>query len=246
MNIIFIKKGNYLMLNTELLIEYESIMVGKRDSYATLYFKKDDPESDAIALLRYALLEVLNWTADMIIDYATPKLLDVLNLSRPIAKLSWPSEFDHDEDMFFIAWKIDPQKIKYSQKDFVLNIYARILEGKRQKFPKNFFGGVEGEYNSELCLQYIINQKLAFNTVEDMYAFFAEDKKSLMFLVENSLDSPVDQTFSSPLEYLHESLPNFQKNEFYYHYYDFVRSFRGYNKFRKPRNLPKRRQKNKK
>ena len=210
----------------EMLIEYENILIGKSSSYPTLYMKKSDPEIDAITIIRYAFLEVLGWTADMIRDYATPALIDALKIGRPVSQLNWPPEFDHTQDMFFIAWKVDPKAVHYTDNDFILNTYARVLTVARKKYPKNFFGGVQGEYNAKLCMQYIVNQKLSFDSVYALYEYFADDKRGMKFLKNNYLESPAKQIFGSPLKMLHESLPDSQKNTFLYVYYDFMKSYR--------------------
>ena len=55
-----------------------------------------------------------------------------------------------------------------------------------------------------------------------MYMFFADTPQAIKFLKSVKLKTPLDLLYASPLEYMHESLPESQKDEFLFKFAEFT------------------------
>lgn len=93
------------------------------------------------------------------------------------------------------------------------------------KFPKEYMDGNDGLIKSCVCFQFMLKEFFIFHSVKEMYEHFASPKGITDLRVYRLY--PLSITFfDTPIDYLHESLPSSQKNEFYYHYYKFQKLFK--------------------
>lgn len=208
------------MKNHAALVEYEEILLGKRRVFSKIYVGNNTPEREIIPVFKYAF-SLLGWSVRDIRDFTTLDILKALKLYRLYIHLKKPGEIDPEKDIFYLAYKIYPEVLGYSKRDTVLNTYEKVMNGLRSKLPKNFFEGSEGELNATICMQHQLS-KANFSDSEEMYKFFSDKKKGEAFLKKNKLDIFYKNVYGHPIDFLHESLPDEQKNEFYYYYYKFL------------------------
>lgn len=204
------------MKNIGLIMEYEDILLGKRKDFSSEYMGKTAIAKDIKEILKYVYEDLLHWSPQTIRDYNNPTLVESLHLTRPIKKIDFPAELTHEEDLFYVAKYLYPDKIKCSKKNLTLRVYERVMSGDLVKFPKKFFSDAEGELNLNICFQYAVAQKLHVKSIEDLYEYFADREQGLEFLKENRLYNPFLDYYEYPIDLLHESLPSSQKNMLYY------------------------------
>ena len=120
------------------------------------------------------------------------------------------------------AWQIaiglqDVDGLKTS--DYLLDnmaVYKKVLSGELRKFPKNFFMNAKNAENIRICLRYAIRENLSFSSVEELYDFFSNESQAVNFLRKVKLYSVYKDFFHTPVQMLHESLAESQKNEWLY------------------------------
>lgn len=205
-----------------IIAEYEDTLIGKRKSISPFYFSYGETGNMKLALqvMKYAFETYLQWSPQDLQACLTYEVLERLHLKSLLRYVVFPPELDVSQDLFYIAWLLYPETLHFDQKDLILRVYQKLLEGRQQKFPKEFFTGSDGLTRSQVCLRYMIEQYLTFSSIKDMYAFFAAEachkvlrKYKLLVVCRDLYDTPVD--------YLHASLARGQQDEFWYRYYDF-------------------------
>lgn len=204
------------MSNIGLLMEYEDILLGKRKDFSSEYMGKGALSKDVKEILKYVYEDLLHWSPSTIRDYNNPALVKNLHLLRPIKKIPFPVELTAEEDLFYVAKYLYPDKIRCSKKNLTLRVYERIMSGDLIKFPKKFFADAEGELNLNICFQHAVSQHLCVTSIEELYNYFADKEKGVEFLKEHRLHSPFLDYYEYPIDLLHESLPSSQKNMLYY------------------------------
>lgn len=210
------------MENIGMLIEYEDVLLKKRRDFSPAYMGARTLQKDAAVILKFAFEDLLGWTPEMVRDYITPKLIHALHLKKPISKIKFPPELSKKDDLFYLAWMMYPETVNCSKRALTLRVYQKVQNGTLQKFPKNFFADAEGNLNMSICLQYAINQNLFVGSVQELYLFFSDKKKAYGFLKKAKLLAPCLENHEYPIDMLHASLPDAERNELYYHYGRFL------------------------
>ena len=100
------------------------------------------------------------------------------------------------------------------------------------RYPKDYMYGYLGMLRAKICLQYSINQNCVFKSADDLYAFFAS-KECIKYLKANKLYQLYVSFYTSPLEYMHDSMPSNIKNDFLYHNYMFLLRLRQFEESKK-------------
>lgn len=211
-----------------LLMEYEEILLGKREDFSSVYLKKRLPQEDVEELFRYVFGSLLEWTPSQVRDYSSKKLLSLLHLEKPYRYLVFPPELDRDRNVFYLGHLLYPDRIKYTRRDMVISIYQRVLSGEMTKFPKTFFTGEDGRANMITCMKYVLNSYFDFHSAWDMYSYFASRKKGMAFMRRYHMTVPCSELFGDPLTCLHECLPDDEARELYYYYFQFRNALEGY------------------
>ena len=68
------------------------------------------------------------------------------------------------------------------------------------------------------CLNYVITQREDFNNLDELYSTFAGGSGNA-FLSKYRLDTAKKYNWEYAIDYLHDSLPEEDKDELLYHYY---------------------------
>lgn len=210
------------MIKTSLLVDYEKVMVNdKYKNYKVVqqYEEAQEGVKNAAYIIRYVFESILEWSPSMIRDYFTPQISKWLNLENCIDKIPFPSELDKSRDYFYIASFLYPKELPYKKKHIVLDLYEKERCKKKPKFNRGFFKHANGKENFNICMRYIVSEKFINASKEDIYSFFSENKPSRAFLRENNLLDAMSVHYSTPLEAVHNVLPDVDKDDTLYYYY---------------------------
>ena len=145
-----------------------------------------------------------------------------MKLEQMVGYIAFPSDVTK-EDTEYILYLLYPKYIDYDVKRYTLRIYEKVLNNQG-RYPKDYMYGYLGMLRAKICLQYSINKNCLFKSIDDLYSFFAS-KDCIKYLKANKLYQLYTSFYSSPLEYLHDSMPSSIKNEFLYHNYTFMKKF---------------------
>lgn len=211
----------------DLAYTYEQYLLGNNKISKHVYFEagKDKSEEIALIMLRYSVENLLKWTPRQMAENFGPEVIKKMKLQNIIDKIEIPSELDPKKDYFYYAHLLYPDKIPYNEKRAILNAFQNLFrldengEPIAKKLKKGFLEGVAGEYRLKICLQYILENE-GFSTIKEMYETFSKPAGNKL-LRKYKLEVPARFHFASALDFLHESLPESQKSNFYYTYFKY-------------------------
>ena len=212
-------------MDTKLILhEYQKLLLGNSHQISPRIFGLSPiaAEKGSIAIIRYVVEELLEWTPDQMRYHFTPEIISHFKLERFINCIQLPPETTRD-DTFVYAHKLYPNIIKLNRRELSILMFNRVMAGKIQKFPKGFFDDELGRERAVYCLNYALSEYENFKSVDDLYeAFTGESGRKIIrkYRLENALR----KIFGSPLEYLHESLSPEDRDETLYHYTAFIHS----------------------
>jgi hypothetical protein len=211
-----------------LLYEYTNVLCGTNKDISTIFFKKGPSAQNeifAIELLKYMFEIFLRWTPEDACARFDKQVADEMHVSRIIKYLPI-SDMEPDIDYSYIVHLVYPDIIPYDKDRLTIRIYKAILDdnNSRSKFPKGFFDGIDGRRKACVCFRYMIENYFAFDSIEAMYSFFST-KEGEASLNKYGLYLALKDVFVSPVKYLHETLPQDEKNDFLYFYYDIMYNY---------------------
>ena len=208
--------------NTSLMFEYELILLGKKNSFSPYFFNYNAEFNEKMALqvFKYAIEGFLKWTPKEAELYLNENIINLMKLDSIVRFIRFPAELDPNKDFFYIVHLLYPNVVKFNSRELILKTYKDVLSGKLYKFPKEYLSGSMGVTRACICFQYMVSQFLPFNNIEEMYKFFSTTN-GVKALKKYRLYAICTDIFDYPIDFLHESLSNKQKNEFFYHYYKF-------------------------
>ena len=209
-----------------LLLEYDDIIIGKRNSFSNELFTKDQKSSQTMVLkvFRYAFKTYLKWPADKIATFISKELLVKMHLWTLVKYIKFPPGYDSKSDLYYIVTLIFPQK-RLSIRDKAIHVYERMLQSeKKTKYPKDYFMGADGIVRAGCCFQYALNNLVEFYTINDIFYDFTgyDSIANLKKIYLNNATS----LFDSLTDFVNFTLPEENKNPFYYHYYKFKEQIR--------------------
>ena len=214
------------MVKQEAYLEYEKILSGQRQNFPPHFFNDSEIRNreNAIAIVKYALCDILGWGPDVIIKSLDKRVIRDLKLDTVLPYIKIPDEFAGDIDGRFFAHLIYPDRYHYNSDDLTIEIYKRLISGRKKGIPKNFFKDEAGRHRARLCFSYALRNLFTFSSIEEVYETFYEIKGK-SFLSSAMLTGAVEE-FDTPLDLLHESLADTQKDDFLFHYYKFKYCYR--------------------
>ena len=209
--------------NTDLLAEYDDILLGKRNNFSGRFFNKEvnvaSNEENALYIMKYAFTHYLRWSPEDLeanLNYALMKKLRLLSLMRYI---DYPVEYDKHKDFYYLV-TLTFRKNTVTIKSKTIHTYEKILSGEQKKYPKDYFLGSEGFVRAGVCLQYMIEHFVHYETLNELYGLFAS-RRGTEILKENKLLNVAKDIFETPVDYFNFSIPKDQRNEELFHYYKF-------------------------
>lgn len=212
-------------LAKSLQVEYDELMCGKRRTFSSSHFGKRSSENcveNAKIVIKYALDTYIGWPVEVMFYRLDMSVMSKLKLVPIIKYLKIPPEYDRDRDTFYILSVVYDRYIP-GKRSRTVHMYERALEGKVQKFPKEYFSGPEGRKRAIFCLQYLVNQKYPFMSPEELYAESGKPSWTTM-LKESRLYPICKAQFGDPVTFLHASLSVEQRDDFMYHYMKYMHS----------------------
>lgn len=213
-------------MSLEIAMEYEEILLGKRKKYSSRFKGENLTQIDIRDFADYVFREILGWTPHMAKDYFCEEIMDNLHLRTILKNINFPQGIS-EKDGYYIAYFTYPEIFKTSSKDIIIRAYEAHIHNKQMRNYSGFFVGADGEVNARVIMQHAIRYYLVPVSVEDMYEFFADEKKYDSFMRTYDLYTPMKAFYDLPLEYMHESLDDQQKNEMLYRKLMFDRMMSG-------------------
>ena len=212
---------NYLT-KRELIREYEEILVGRRKRISTFYINGNvmPLEDVAITIFRYVFDELLKWKPETAIEYFTEAIAKQLMLEPYIKMIKFPNDID-STDLWYIVYKTYPKDIPIDIRSLTIRTYTYVLEGKKKRFPTNFFSGINEKFKAAICLNHAVNCFLHFDNLNEYYKYFAEPTGK-EFIRNHYLGKVCRECFSSALEYAHMALHPEQRNEMLFEFYKYM------------------------
>lgn len=204
--------------------EYEEILIGNRKKISSNYFLFDKKGNERVALsvIRYAIENLLGWDVHNAINLFNSNYISFMKLDQMVKYIVFPSDVTKD-DTEYILYLLYPKYVDYDIKRYTLRIYEKVMNNEG-RYPKDYMYGYLGMLRAKICLQYAINQNLLFKSADDLYNFFAS-KDCIKYLKQNKLYQLYVSFYSTPLEYMHDSMPSSVKNEFLFHNYMFLNKY---------------------
>lgn len=202
-----------LSIKQSVLTEYDDVLLGRRQNYSAYFTSKKNGDIFVRMALKYCFEYYLHWTPTQVRDCLTLEIAKRMKIVRLIKRVPCPLELDAMNELYYVAWFLYPETRNISEKELILKAYSDILEGRIAKYPKDYFDGGQGYMRSRVLFLHMIRSYKNFSNLDEMYAFFANDKKAKHLLAKYRLSAPLRDLYASPLEYLHEALPPVQKSE---------------------------------
>lgn len=239
------QKSEIKMTEEVALRRYEDFLIGKKDfqlkspsfvekkvniKKGTVYEidmlrdAKLSKEKDALAIIRYAITGILGWTPDEAFYYFDEKTLKALKLEQVCKHIEFPKDLKPKVDYWWYIYKAFPAQVKYNPNERVLNLYRQMMKNEIKHFPKGVFEGQEGSDKLNLILHYFITENIPASTIEDLYDAFGNRAEAVKFLKEGKLYHAYKDKYSSPLDWLHDSLGE-DANNLYYRFQQFNELF---------------------
>lgn len=222
---------NTAKIQKGLLYEYTNILTGAAKNFSNAYFSGGPINNNKTALnvIRYAVEIFLHWTPQEVKNYLNENVIDKMKLKRVLAYISFPPGLDPNKDYWYISHMLYPKEIPFSTEQVTIFVYERLLRGleanQSVRFPKFMFDNYDGKKRAEACFRYLLSHYESFETIEDMYRFFSTYQGE-QELTKYGLTLAWKNVYSSPVIFLHESLPKEQRNELFFHYYEFQYRYR--------------------
>ena len=145
-----------------------------------------------------------------------------LLMERPYIRLpkgvKWTDDLDYLVSFCF-ALKYDPRR----QVD---RMYRRIENRELQRFPKAFFMGAFGQEHAQIVLHDFIQKNIAAPTIADLYLQFADTAKMNKLFLREHIYYACHGLYRTPLEFLHATLSDNQRDEFLYNALCFTADFK--------------------
>lgn len=216
-------------MTSDIIYEYENILLGKKKNFSTTYFELSPEQNErmALAVFHHAIDRYLRWTQKQVKECLNWHIIRRMKLSSLMKYIRFPAESDREKDLYILIDKLYPNKRRPSLKEPTIAVYNRVLSGEKTKFPKGYFDGITGNYRSLICFQYMITLLKPFDTVEDMYKFFASNRGTAV-LKKYKLQIVNNTIYETPVDFLHRALPPEHRNHFLFNMYKFNIMYKKY------------------
>lgn len=201
-----------IIMRDSTIYEYQKFLLGNRSISYSGFFELPPraAESAAIVILKYVVEKLLRWSPEEMLYNFNKDIIKTFKLSRFIGFIPLPPEI-RPTDYFYYAHLLYPRQIHINERELTIMTYNRVLGQIQTKFPKGFFDDVKGRNRAITCLNYVLSNKVSFNSIEDMYeAFMGERGRAI--LKTYRLDHVQRRLWPSPIEYLHDSLAEEDKS----------------------------------
>ena len=223
------------MIKNRLLYEYEQILMGNRASFSRSFFPKNQPkerEKNALAVFKYAIELFLGWQPYVAKERLRKSIVREMHLSKMLDYIEFPVELDPEQDLDYVLSLLYPKKVLITKEEKVLRYYERLLEQKDRYFVRGYFSESDAREKACICLRYVLNNHSKSKSIDQLYQMFSNSRgktskgesaenSGQAYLKQFKLDHIALDLYENKLDFLHDALPDSQKNNYLYLYYKF-------------------------
>ncbi len=195
------------------IYRYEQFIM--RNARFILYGSPSVQEADAKAVVRYAITKILGWTPKQAYDHITYENIQQMQLDKVAKYISYPKDVDRILDPDYLVSAAFPE-IRFDHQRQIMRIYERILDNTYPNFPKKIFDGPDGLRKASYLLNEVLSVSIPSCDVEQLYQLFANEEWAKEFLAKTKLSFVCRKLYASPLDFLHFSLPDGDRDELLY------------------------------
>lgn len=211
-------------MDAEMFI-YDQVLIGRKETCGKELFestatgkKEYNPadEDRVLKLCRYAFEYYLEWTPEQTMVNIDPNILKRLRLDGLVRqRIRFPAELEPMENLQYLVCRMYPERYRYDEKQAVEMYYDKILSMDTSRFKKGFFSGEEGQKRATICLRRCLQMVGPFENMHQIYDLFATSSAATM-LQHYKIKSAYKALYELPIDYLHFSLPESERDELYY------------------------------
>lgn len=219
-----IKKQSNMILKPEVdikyhLREYDDCLMGNRKSYSSALMAKGQGPYLCAELLRLIFKYYVHWNPTDVRDRLDKRYIDALKIEPLVNRIPCPPEVNPKKEFYYVAWYLYPETVNVKPAELVIKLYMDIINNNLVKFPKGYFDGNTGYIRARLLFLTMVREFLPkFDCLEAMYAYFASDK-GRQCINAYKLSVPLRELYGSALDYMHDSLSDWQKDDELYEKY---------------------------
>lgn len=214
--------AKYTDYELTVLMAYEKKLLGIPSNIVATFSSSDisdrEKEKRALIILRYVFEDVFHWSPSDAEKYFTEEVIEKMKLKDIVKKITFPSEMNPEEKFYYYVWKVYPQHEKADIKERTLSVYRDVLAGKKRNLPKGFWTDSNGVFRATICLHEALASNFSYDSVQKYYELFSKSE-GLTFLNKMRLMDACQDLYGDPISYLHNSLSDSDKSEFFYQYY---------------------------
>lgn len=186
-------------------------------------------EEDALAVVRYAITDLLRWTPEEAMNLLTSDIIEKLRFDRVAKYVIYPADINRSDDKREgYPWMIHrafPNDTKYDMREQLLKVYEQVRSGKLDQFPRYMFRGEDRDKKLAILLSDYLAKHVPSSSVEDLYRLFANPTDGNRILRRAKLFYAYKKFYESPLLYLHLSLGD-EADSFYFNFYQYMEAVR--------------------
>ena len=199
-----------LAISRILIFEQTEILLGNRKNYSDTYFRS---EKDAITFIRYMVKMYLHCdslahanatiTCDMLRDIELSRAMQVIDIPKYL--------YPEDQDEYLIDRIFTP---RFDPERWMRERYCKqIIEGTFKKFPKYYMTDDNAKWRASECLKILLRHDYPMMTVFELYKF-STTSAFREYLKKKVLWNTCSHLFPTPVDFVHSSLKNDQKDPF--------------------------------
>lgn len=201
------------------LYEYTEILLGKRKNFSINFFDGKEDEENAITFVRSVAKTFLGCNNLRAAQATiTPNVLSKMKLDSTVIHIKRPRFILREDKNDYILAKIFTDNFD-SERWIANRLCKRIQNGTLTKYPKFYMNEYAGLKRSQYCLHYFLITEFTNKKIIDLYRFSAS-LQFTQFLRQRLLLNVKAKFYSSPVEYLHESMDIQSQEDAYFHLYD--------------------------
>lgn len=202
------------------LKEYDDVMMGRRKTYSSALMTKEQGPYLCAELLKSIFTLYMHWTPEQVRDQLTPDVVKTMKLWPLVKRLPCPPELNPAKELYYVAWHLWPETRTVKTPELIIKLYTDILNENMKKFPSGYFDGNDGYIRARILFMTMVREFLPpFENLEAMYMYFASPagKKCIS---KYKLTIPLRELYGSALAYLHDALPEWQRDDDLYEKYN--------------------------
>ena len=206
-----------------LIRAYQDWILDRSNDFLTYFAKGSivDTENEAKSVLKYVVEDILGWTPQQMLNGLNKDVVSAFKLEPVLSAFILP-EYAKTTDYELYAALLYPKVIDQSPETMtVIRRYRESLDpSSRKKLPHGFFDeGPDGLERLRICLGYLISSSDEIVSIEDAYALFGGPRFREFSRRHNRIEEVISRHWQSPLDALHDVLPDSEESDLWYHVY---------------------------